>query len=380
MRRAGVRRLAHRGAAHAALALIVLLAVTAGHLLSPQRATAREMTAPVQVGVSFSQRRAAALGLDYQDAFRQVLAMHFKVIRLAAYWDDVNATGGYDQLDWLMETAAAAHQPVVLTVGMKSLGWPEFYIPPIYKPHVSDGEEVGKDAQLRAAALEFVSRTAERYQAYPNLVAWQVENEPYNRAGPNRWWIGPDLLQQEVAAVRAAGQHPVIVNVFSHFNMQFDQAASRNGVTLGSLLGFDTDSAERDTLAALQPGDVLGFDVYTRIGYRFLGQDGVATADGNWDDHVARWRSVAAAEGKHTWITEAQAEPWEADWSTYATPKSFAPSDLEQTFHDLKDSGQTTVLLWGAEYWLWRLQNGDPTWIEAVRQILRDEARSAPLS
>src|SRR5581483_5996471 len=303
----------------------------------------------------------------------------FRVVRLATYWDRVDAAG-YEDLDWLMSQSAAAGQPVVLTVGMKSLGWPEFFIPARLVPaHVRDGDDVAQDPDLQASVLAFLERTVERYRAYSNLVAWQIENEPFNRAGPHRWWIGRSLVQRESRLISSLDPRPQVLNVFGHFDMRLDQLSSRDGVTLGSLLGFDSDSAERDSLSVLRPGDALGFDVYTRIGYRFLGRSGVAEASSDWGDHVARWRARAAGESKRTWGTEMQAEPWEAEGVDSANPLSFTAADLEHTFRDLKESGQRVVVLWGAEYWLWRMQNGDPTWLEAVRQVLRDEAKAPPL-
>ena len=372
VRRAGVRH-----SAQVALVLITTLALLGGHFLTPRHARAHESAGPVQVGTSFSVRRAEGLGLDWRQTYRDIEDMHFKVIRLSVYWDQVDAEG-YDQVDWLMQESMRNGQPVVLTVGMKALGWPEYYIPDRYLPRTGSGGDVARDLVLGDAVLPFIQQTVERYRDYPNLVAWQVENEPFNPAGPSRWWIGRDLLERELATVRSADRtrHRLIVNVFGHFNMQLDAASSRSGATLGSLLGFDSDSAERDALSVIQPGDVLGSDVYTRIGYRFLGRDGVAEADANWDDRVAEWQSTALRQGKQAWVTEAQAEPWEVDRSTWATPSSFSPPDVERTFHDLKLAGQSTILLWGVEYWYWRLQNGDPTWLEAARSILRSEARA----
>ena len=367
-----------RHGAQVALALVVVMAVSLGSALTPHRAHARVVTGPVQVGVSFSQHRAWSLHLDSRATFQQLLDLHFRVIRLGVYWDDV-AEDGYSETDWQLQQAAAAGQPIVLTVGMKSLGWPEYSIPPQYAPSVADGQDVSQDGTLRAGVLDFVTQAVERYRGYRNIVAWQVENEPFNPAGPHRWWIGRDLLLQESAAVRALDARPQIVNVFGHFNMQLDHASSRQHVTLGSLLGFESDSAERDSLTVLRPGDVLGEDVYTRIGYSFLGRDQVAQANEDWDDHVAKWHAIATGQGKGGWVTEMQAEPWEADRSTLASPKSFSPSDMQRMFHDLKGTGAQTVLLWGAEYWVWRAQNGDPTWLQAAQQIQRDEAKAPPI-
>ena len=104
-----------------AIALLVpFLAVAPLHLLMPATAKAHGLVVPVQVGISFSPSRAAYLGLDYRSAFTRLEALHFRVIRLSAYWDQIDRDG-YAQLDWLMSEARRSGQPIALTVGMISL-------------------------------------------------------------------------------------------------------------------------------------------------------------------------------------------------------------------------------------------------------------------
>src|SRR5207253_7166938 len=128
----------------------------------------------------------------------------------------------------------------------------------------------------------------------------------------------------EITSVRQLDGHhrPVIVNAFSHFNLVFDQASARQGFDLRQLLGFDADSAERDGLSVLDKGDVLGLDVYTAIGYQFLGQDHMSRADGDWPDRLGKVRDLVRRQGKQVWITEAQAEPWESAPNSQGAPKS----------------------------------------------------------
>jgi len=355
-------------------ALVVVGLLVAGGLglhMLPRRAQAEPVYGPVRVGVSFSPLRAAYLGLDYRDAFRRLESMGFKVIRVPVSWQEVQAEG-YDTTDWLVADAAARHQPLVLVVGMKGLGWPEFYIPPDRLPRgVVDGGDVSQDPLLRSATLNFIQETVERYRDNPIVVAWQVENEPLNQAGPHKWWIGASFLQEEVRLVRSLDSRPLVLSTFQHFNLLFDQATSRFGLSF-----FDGDSAEKNSLALLQPGDVLGLDAYTRIGYTLLGGEHVAHAGDGWADRVGRWRTAALEQGRQAWVTESQAEPWEASMATYATPRSFAPGDLEATYEGLKDQGFGTILLWGSEYWLWRAQAGDQRWLQAVERILREEAKA----
>lgn len=368
------------------LALVLLVALGLFgplHLFGPTRAKARMILPPVAVGTSFSPLRATALGLDYQAAFRQLEGMHFRVIRLSAYWNEVDAYG-YDELDWLTAEAERTGQPIVLSVGMKGLGWPEFYVPSsVFTDGVpAEGRDVTLDPGLRTTALEFVENTVVRYRHNRALYAWQIENEPFNRAGPSHWWISPAFVSDEIEAARSLDDRhrPVIVNAFGHFNLFFDQASNRNGLDVRSLLGFEGDSAEKESLAVLARGDILGLDVYTGIGYRFMGGNYLSHAGSDWPDQVAHWRSLAQAQGKQAWITEAQAEPWEASMATFANPKSVSPEAIRTMFGSLKDAGYSTVLLWGSEYWLWRAANGDTQWIDTVQSILHSEARAPSLS
>jgi hypothetical protein len=357
-------------------ALLLGAVITPLALASHQPAKPQVANAPVRVGISFSPRRARQLGLDGHESFRQLEQFGFGIIRLSAYWDDVDGNG-YRGLDWYLDEATRSGQPIALSVGMKGVGWPEYYIPPALVPgDTGDGQDVTRDPQLRAATLEFVKQTVLRYRDSPAVVAWQVENEPFNPAGPHRWVIGRDFLREEVAAVKELDRRPVIVNVFGHFNMLMDRAAQRGGLDTHTLLGFDSDRAEKDSVGALSRGDIFGLDVYTSIGFRMMGQEYVARASSDWPDHAARWRKLARRQGQLAWVTEAQAEPWESSRTqqTLAQPRTISPDDIRKTFEDIEASGYSTVMFWGAEYWLWRAQEGDGRWLRVVRTILRSEA------
>jgi hypothetical protein len=368
-----------------ALAIVLLLpflTIAPLHLLAPAPAAARGPSGPVQVGISFSPERAEYLGLDYRDAFKRLEALHFRIIRLSAYWDEIDRDG-YGRLDWLMNEARRSHQPILLTVGMKALGWPEFFIPPALLPvNIGSGQDIATDAGLRNATLSFIGDTVLRYRDSPVLYAWQIENEPLNRAGPQRLWIDASFLKAEVSSVRQVDDHhrPMIVNAFSHFNLIFDQVSARQGFDLQQLLGFDADSAERDSLSVLSKGDILGLDVYTAIGYQFLGQNHLAQADADWPERLAGVRDLARSQDKQAWITEAQAEPWEASDGSFANPKSISPKAIRSTFANLKDEGYSTVLFWGAEYWLWQQDHGDAGWLNTIKAILRSESNAPPIS
>jgi hypothetical protein len=289
------------------------------------------------IGVSFSARRCASLGLASESAFLDVLALGFGVVRISAYWDQIRRDG-YDELDWLMDAARDAGQALVLTVGMKGIRWPEFYIPPELQPW-----------PRRDEVLAFVSETVARYRDRREVIAWQVENEPFNRSGPRHRWIHPRLVRSEMRCVRSLDERPIVLNAFAHFDVSVDDESRPR-----RLFGLVRVQPEKLILDLLGPFDVLGLDVYTAIADRAAALD--------WSDSAARWLRVARERGHDAWIIEAQAEPWK-------TP-SFSPDDMRSIYASLARAGFSTILLWGVEHWLERAAAGDTTWLDAAKRLV----------
>jgi hypothetical protein len=103
-------------------------------------------------------------------------------------------------------------------------------------------------------------------------------------------------------------------------------------------------------------------------------------ADADWPDRLAKVRELARSQGKQAWITEAQAEPWESGVNSDVNPKSTSPQAIRSLFANLKDAGFSTVLFWGAEYWLWQADRGDSRWLDTIKTILRDEAKAPSMA
>jgi hypothetical protein len=326
------------------------------------------MAAAVRLGATFSARQAAEAGLEPISALTEVLAMGLRPLRLCAYWDEI-AAQGYGALDRQLEVAERQGAPVCLAVGMKSPRWPEFHLPDAVRPDLRRGADVGSAAGLREAVLEFVGRTVERYRETASVRWWQVENEPLNRSGPLAWWIGRSLLEAELAGVQGADQRPVVLTCFSHVGRRIDIASGHRGLNLGALLGRGS-GVEGEVLSLLRPGDVLGLDVYRRIGR----PDGtVATAARDWLAFAARWGRRAEHLGIEAWVTEAQAEPWEPGGaSPGGDPSSVTPGDAPDLVHRLVEAEYRTVLLWGAEYWLAREREGDGRWRRRVEALVAE--------
>ena len=170
------------------------------------------------LGSSFTRWRAEALGLDYRRAFARLCDLDFDLIRLSCSWREIHEVG-WMHLDWLMGHAEAMHQPVILTVGMKALGWPEFYLP---------GQLDPSDEAVQEKALAHIRATVNRYAAHPTLRCWQLENEPFNRSGPQARCIPRVVVRREAAALRALDpSRDVALTCFGHFNRDVDRASRR---------------------------------------------------------------------------------------------------------------------------------------------------------
>ena len=288
--------------------------------------------------------------------------MGFSVIRLSASWREI-AELGWASLDWLLEHAASAGQPVLLTVGMKALGWPEFHLPEgVLEPDAVD---------VRRRALSHVRAVVRRYRENPQLRVWQVENEPFNRSGPRARWISRDQVRREAGAIRQLdSRRPLAVTTFAHFGEGLDRASSRHQSEWKRRLGL-VIPAEREALAVLRQGDILGVDVYRSIGWVDAGNTAqIARAVEDQLEWLAGWQRIARSQGKRFWVTESQAEPWEARRATHANPVTVAPLDIGELVQELRGIGVERILLWGSEYWLWRAENGDRRWLESVAALL----------
>lgn len=293
-----------------------------------------------RVGISFSTRHAEGLGLDPAAALRRLLRLGFSPVRVSANWDQV-AAGGYGTLDAVVAAVEAAGARALVTVGMKAMRWPEFYLPPGIPPH-----------ELRGRLLEFVATTVRRYRGCSAVEAWQVENEPLNRSGPEHRMVPVDLLTEEIAAFRTLDERPLVVNGFRHFTVLADRfrSAPRPWTDVNSKV-----------LALLRGGDVLGLDVYPFMPAR-LGPIGwQSRARKRWPRQTARLRAAAAAAGLRAWVIESQAEPW--------AESGRDPEKMTTVFRGLEGAGFETILLWGAEHWLWRDGQGDPSWLRVAEAL-----------
>ena len=80
------------------------------------------------LGISFRPLQAESFGLNKRDTLQALLAYPFQLIRLGAYWNQMEPESGTfypDELDWQIEAAESAGKQIILCVGpLKTFGYP----------------------------------------------------------------------------------------------------------------------------------------------------------------------------------------------------------------------------------------------------------------
>lgn len=335
---------------------------------------------PTLLGISFRPLQAAEFGLDDRAALRELLTYPFQIIRLGAYWNQIEPEPGLfntDDLDWQIEAAERAGKQIILCVGaLKTFGYPEFFVPSHHLKEPFPEHTLIKPSaypSLLEAAIAFSTRLIERYKGRKNILAWQLEHEAVDPLGiEHSWRLEAAFIEKEAEAVRKAdSDRPLLMNGFLPTSLP---------VRISQ--GWQTRDQGDSLALAMRLADMVGVDYYprnalVRVGRRTL------YLDGSHGRQEARSRKQlldwAASHGRRLLVTEGQAEPWETV-TTPPNPKSQGmysclPEHLITNYNAwMHPSGGGSrlfaYLFWGAEYWLLRKQGGDPSYLRAFTRIL----------
>jgi hypothetical protein len=289
----------------------------------------------VKYGVSFSRFHTDELQLDWREAFLAILndlgARHF---RFSAHWpitEPEDNNYNFEELDFQMEQTHKAGASVILAVGRRLPGWPECHVP--------DWAAALDEPQRRGALLEYIEVVVNRYKKFDNIVAWQIENEPYLTSFSRSTCGGLDepFLDEEITLVR-----------------KLDPTRSI----------MVTDSGEFGSwLSAYKRSDVFGTSMYLYIwtwqieSFRYP----ISPAFFRIKRNIIR---LLAGEEKESIVIELESEPW------LLQPIIEAPLDIQMErmgidkFTEIisfsKKTGFNTFYLWGAEWWYWLRKNNHP--------------------
>lgn len=298
----------------------------------------------VDWGVTFSPEYARdELGLDWQKTFLAILDdLKVDHLRLSAYWDELEPQiDQYDfaDLDWQINEASKRGVKIILAVGRKLPRWPECHDPNWLKT-LSDSE-----IQNRQKAL--VEKVVNRYKNNEQIIAWQVENEPYLSVFGQCPLLDKDFFLQEVALVKQISPKPIIV----------------------------TDSGELNfwTQAANSGNDLVGITIYRVVYNKHFGYLRYF-----WPPafYYLKTKIVKLfSDLDEVIVAELQAEAWHPEGKTLKEmtaaeqDQSMSLTQFKKNIAFSRQAGFDRVYLWGAEWWYYlkEKKQDDRFWQEAKK-------------
>ena len=309
----------------AALVLIVI-AVSLLALQEYARSTWPDPNRQIEWGVTFSQKAAESLGLNWRANYDALLGdLGVKHLRLVAYWDllEPDETDLHSRdLDYQMQEAERYGADVILAIGEKTPRWPECNAP--------DWAKKMPQAKKEEAFLSYIGVVVDRYKKSPALRFWQVENEPFlsfgECSGYNKY-----IVDKEIALVRSLdSDHQILVTDGGEFGRWY-RAANR--------------------------GDVFGTTMYRRIYNKYFGYIDYHLPPAFFRIKEGITRALIQNQQKKFIVAELAAEPWLKNGISRSTlEEHFKKFDLEffkDTIHYAKAAGFDEYYLWGAEWWYW---------------------------
>jgi len=289
-------------------------------------------------GVTFSQKQAQLLGLDWKRTYLAVLDnLKVRDLRVVAYWDLVEKEKGkydFSDLDFQIEEAQKRKAKVILVIGRKVPRWPE-----CHEPKWIQGQNLEtKNQEL----LRYIEETINRYKGSSAIWAWQVENEPFFPFGECPP-LDKKFLKEEIKLAKSLDKRPVIVSA----------------------------SGTRFWIEPAIYGDAVSFSLY-RMAYfhefkRFINYPFPPVF------YYRKARLIEKVFHKSVFCSELQAEPWEPVFlSKVPVNKQLRDMDLgrfEKNIGYAKKTGIDRFYFWGVEWWYWmkEKQEHPEFWQEAKK-------------
>lgn len=295
----------------------------------------------VEFGVTFSKKQALDLGLDWQKAYLDILnKLKVRKIRLAAYWDEIEAEPGqydFSDLDWQIEQACLNGAEIILAAGGRLPRWPECHFP--------DWANSLPEQERQERILAYIEKVITRYQDREAITAWQIENEPFLPHFGECPKLNPEFLDQEIALARKLDRRPIVVTDSGELSL-WVPAAKRADI-FGTTMYRDTYS------------ELLQAYVHYPIEPGFF----------RFKKNVSSW----FADPQKWVVIELQAEPWGPKPFQYLSPEERSKTmDLRKFKEIIEFSRQTgfrEFYLWGVEWWYWEKEKNQNSelWEEAQK-------------
>jgi hypothetical protein len=293
-----------------------------------------------EIGVSFSEKRAKEMGLDWQANYTALLDdMQVRHFRLMSYWDihePVRGQFDFSTLDWQISEAAKRGANVSLAIGLRQPRWPECHQPD-WAPKLRGNE-------WNQALFSYIETVVKRYENNPTVISWQLENEGVNE------WFGecgkpdPKRLVDEFNLVKGLSAKPVWMSLSDQHGLPINPPVP----------------------------DKFGYSVYRTVwSEKTWPYRGYLTYPTPIWYHRLRAVAIKLISGRDIFIHELQLEPWGPKDTTELTTAeqdiSMSPAKIKDNLLFAREIGAKDIYTWGGEWWYWRKVHGDPTVWDTVK-------------
>lgn len=297
--------------------------------------------AELEYGVTFSKKQAEDLGLDWRKIYLSIFDdLGVKKIRLPAYWNEIEKEEGnysWEGLDWQINQAGERQAEIILAVGARLPRWPECHFP--------DWTSGRLKAQIENKILDYINKTIERYKGNKNIVAWQIENEPFLSHFGDCPKFDKKFLDQEIMLTRSLDNRPIVITDSGELSLWV--GAAKRADIFGTTMYRDTYSSFFKTY--IHYPILPGF-------FRFK-------------------KNLAGlfAKPKDWLVIEMQAEPWGPkpyqNLSQIDRDKTMEVGKFKEMIEFGRQAGFREFYLWGVEFWYWEFKEGRPEMWQYARTL-----------
>ena len=295
----------------------------------------------LQYGVTFSQKQAIDLGLNWQETYLAIFQdLGVKKIRLSAYWDEIEKTKDEyftNDLDWQIKIASENNAKIILAVGNRLPRWPECHTP----EWVNKLNKQEKEKKL----LEYIEFVITKYKNNLNITNWQIENEPFLPHFGKCPEPDANLLNKEITLAKKLDNRKIIITDSGELSLWIPAAKRAN--IFGTTMYRDTysEKLKRYIHYPIEPGFFRFKKNITRL---FA--------------NPSKWL-----------VIELQAEPWGPKPFQYLSKaerdKTMNLKKFKEIIEFSSKTGFKEFYLWGVEWWYWEktIQQDDSLWKEAKK-------------
>ncbi len=293
------------------------------------------------IGATFSVHYAEELGLDWQEMYIASLEeLELNHLRIPVYWNRIEFQPGdylWEEIDFMMDEAAARNVDITLAIGQKVPRWPECFVPAWAEGYEEDDRQ--------SALLSFIAATTDKYKDHPALDRWQIENEaqfPFGECDP----LGPAFVNEEIKTVK---------DIDASTDIQVTASGEQALWLFRSL-----------------QGDIVGVSLYRTV------KNELGTITFPHSPFFYRVQALISRPFSRVIISELQAEPWgihsysiPEDESASEAYESFTARDLTAHVEFARATKLDEVYLWGIEWWYLLHVNGDSRLWDHGKNLIR---------